>query len=167
MEKAVMADRPKVPTFDALMWPALKAMKALGGSATHDELLERIVDLEGISEPVQNVRHTERQTKISYNLAWAKTYLGKYGALENPSHGIWAITAKGKRLSEAETKQVPSEVRKLYKAKKPHPLSETEPIEAETKDWKDDLLSVLTSIKPDGFERVAQRVLRESGFCQG
>jgi restriction system protein len=68
-----MSEDPKVPTYDVLMWPALNAMKALGGSATHDELREKIIELERIPETVQNVMHTERQTKLSYNLAWAKT----------------------------------------------------------------------------------------------
>jgi restriction system protein len=54
------------------MWPALVAMKELGGSATHEELLEKVIDLEHIPEAVQNVLHTARHTKLSYNLAWAK-----------------------------------------------------------------------------------------------
>jgi restriction system protein len=31
-------------------------------------------------------------------------------------------------------------------------------------DWRDQLLDALTSMKPDGFERLAQRLLREAGF---
>src|ERR1035437_4523009 len=100
------------------MWPALVAMKWLGGSAAREELLEKVIELEHIPESVQNLMHTERQTKISYSLAWAKTYLGKAGALENPSHGVWAITEKGKALTEKEVKQIPVEVRKLYKLEK-------------------------------------------------
>jgi restriction system protein len=148
------------------MWPALKAMKALGGSATHGELLDKIIELEQIPEAIQNVMHTESQTKLSYNLAWAKTYLGKYCALENPSHGVWAITEKGKALTEAEVRQIPSEVRKQYKGKKKTATDEEPPLDGEPKNWKDDLLAVLTGIKPDAFERLAQRVLRESGFIK-
>jgi restriction system protein len=161
-----MDEQLKVPTFDALMWPALKAMKALGGSATHDELLEKVIELEELSEGVQNIMHTARQTKLSYNLAWAKTYLGKYKALEKPTHGVWAITAKGKALTEAETKQVASEVRKMYKAKGPLAPTGTDGPDAKLNKWKDELLGVLISIKPDAFERVAQRILRESGFIK-
>src|ERR1019366_5256864 len=109
-----MPSEPKAPAFDALMWPALVAMKALGGSATHEELLEEVIELEHIPEAVQNVMHTEPQTKISYNLAWAKTYLGKAGALENPSHGVWAISEIGKTITPAEVKLIPAEVRKQY-----------------------------------------------------
>ena len=153
-----------------LLWPALVAMKELGGSATQEELLEKVIELERIPEAVQNIMHTERQTKISYNLAWAKTFLGKAGALENPSHGVWAITEKGKALTEEAVKQIPVEVRKQYrleKDKKPKGRQEEEELQPETKNWKDGLLAVLTNqIKADAFERLAQRILRESGFVK-
>jgi restriction system protein len=145
-------------------------MKTLGGSATHEELLEKVIELEHIPEAVQNIMHTERQTKISYNLAWAKTYLGKAGALENPSHGVWAITEKGKSLTKEAVRHIPLEVRTLYKLekdKKPKGHKEEEELQPDTKDWKDGLLAVLTNqMKPDAFERLAQRILRESGFVK-
>jgi len=65
-----------VPSFDQLLWPTIKALKATGGSASNEELLAKIIELEGISESVQALIHTDnRQTKVAYNLAWAKTYL--------------------------------------------------------------------------------------------
>ncbi|MGA7895596.1 MAG: restriction endonuclease [Candidatus Sulfotelmatobacter sp.] len=165
-----MRPEPIVPTFDDLMWPALVAMKELGGSATHDELLEKVIELEHIPEAVQNVMHTERKTKVSYNLAWAKTYLGKVGALENPSHGVWAITEKGKALTRAAAKQIPAEVRRQYKLEKddkPKGSEEEEGLQPEAKDWKDRLLAVVTGqMKADAFERLSQRILRESGFVK-
>jgi restriction system protein len=165
-----MTTESKVPTYDKLMWPTLLAIKALGGSATNDELLEKVIELGNIPEAVQNVMHTERQTKLGYRIAWAKTYLGKAGALENPTHGVWAITEKGKVLTAEAVKLIPHEVRKLYKlekAKKHVDDQEAEDLPAELQDWKDQLLSVLTNdIKPDAFERLAQRILRESGFVK-
>ena len=113
-----MPSEAKVPTYDKLMWPVLKAIKALGGSATNDELLDKVIELEHFSDVVQNIMHTERQTKLGYRLAWAKTYLGKAGALENPTHGVWAITEKGNALTANEVEQIPPEVRKLYKVEK-------------------------------------------------
>ena len=100
-------------------------MKALGGSSTNDELLDKVIELEHIPDAVQNVMHTERLTKLGYRLAWAKTYLGKAGALENPSHGVWAITEKGnalrrKRLNRFQLKSG-SSIR-LRKGKKPKNL---------------------------------------------
>jgi restriction system protein len=165
-----MSSEAKVPTYDKLLWPVLKAIKALGGSATNDELLDKVIELEGISAAVQNVMHTEHQTKLGYRLAWARTYLGKASALENPTHGVWAITEKGNSLTEDKVEQIPAEVRKLYKVekeKKPKDHQEAEDLPPELKDWKDGLLAVLTTqLKPDAFERLAQRILRESGFVK-
>jgi restriction system protein len=165
-----MRPEPTVPRFDALMWPALVAMKDLGGSATHDELLEKVIELEHIPEAVQNVMRTERRTKLSYNLAWAKTFLGKVGAFDNPSHGVWVITEKGKTLTEAAVKQIPAEVRKQYQLErddKPKDREEEEDLQPEAKDWKDRLLAVVTGqMKADAFERLSQRILRESGFVK-
>jgi restriction system protein len=165
-----MPSEAKVPTYDKLMWPVLEAIKALGGSATNDELLDKVIELEHVPNAVQNIMHTEHQTKLGYRIAWAKTYLGKADALENPSHGVWAITEKGNALTAEEVEHIPAEVRKLYKVekgKKPKDLQETEDLPPELKDWKDGLLAVLTGqLKPDAFERLAQRILRESGFVK-
>ncbi len=165
-----MPSEAKVPTYDKLLWPVLKAMKVLGGSSTNDELLDKVIELEHFPVAVQNVMHTERLTKLGYRLAWARTYLGKAGALENPSHGVWAITEKGNALTAKEVEQIPAEVRKLYKTEKGEKhkdLQEAEDLSPELKDWKDELLALLTSqLKPDAFERLAQRILRESGFVK-
>jgi restriction system protein len=165
-----MSSEAKVPTYDKLLWPVLEAIKALGGSATNDELLDKVIDLEGISAAVQNVLQTEHQTKPGYRLAWARTYLGKAGALENPTHGVWTITEKGNALTADKVEQIPAEVKKLYKVekgKKPKDHQEAEDPPPELKDWKDGLLAVLTSqLKPEAFERLAQRILRESGFVK-
>ena len=165
-----MSSEAKVPTYDKLLWPVLEAIKALGGSATNDELLDKVIDLEGISAAVQNVLQTEHQTKLGYRLAWARTYLGKAGALENPTHGVWTITEKGNALTADKVEQIPAEVKKLYKVekgKKPKDHQEAEDPPPELKDWKDGLLAVLTSqLKPEAFERLAQRILRESGFVK-
>ncbi len=97
-------------------------------------------------------------------------FLGKAGALENPSRGVWAITEKGKSLTKEAVKHIPAEVRKQYKLekdKKPKGLEEEDDLQPESKDWQDELLAVLTTqMKADAFERLAQRIMRESGFVK-
>ncbi len=94
---------PAVPTFDALMIPALKALKAMGGSASNKELLDKVIELEAYPEDVQDYLHTDhRQTKLHYNLAWAKTYLRKVGAVENSQRGVWTITSAGEHVAAAD-----------------------------------------------------------------
>jgi restriction system protein len=84
------------PTFDELLWPTIKALKAMGGSASNEELLAKVIEVEAISENIQSFIHTDnRQTKLEYNLAWAKTYLKRVGACP-PS----ALVGQNGRLEE-------------------------------------------------------------------
>jgi hypothetical protein len=54
-----------VPSFDELMWPAIRALKEMGGSGTNEELLAKVIQLEGLPPEVQAFPHneSERQTK--------------------------------------------------------------------------------------------------------
>jgi restriction system protein len=64
----------KIPQYHELMWPALEATKALGGSATVREMNERVVEDQGFSEEQQNVPHGDgRTSEIEYRLHWAET----------------------------------------------------------------------------------------------
>lgn len=160
----------EVPKYHELMWPALKALKKLGGSATNLELLDEIIALERIPGEIQDVLHTDgRQTKLAYNLAWALTYLGKGGALENSARAVWSITDKGEKLKEEDIIPLRDEVRRHWQEsrKKRKKEAESGEIEEESiRDWKDSLLDIIQNISPDAFERLAQRILRESGFIK-
>lgn len=166
-----------VPAFDTLLWPTLEALKAMGGSGSNDELLAKLIERESISDAVASFIHTDnRQTKLGYNLAWAKTYLKRAGAIENSARGVWTITDAGERLSAAEVAEVPAIVRRQDRERRrqDQPSSETrtteEAVAAEASPpeeaWKDRLLSTLRSMPPDAFERLAQRLLREAGFIK-
>ncbi|MGH7073208.1 MAG: restriction endonuclease [Stellaceae bacterium] len=162
-----------VPGYQDLMWPAIKALKAMGGSASNDELLAKVIEIENIPEDIQGFIHTDnRQTKVSYNLAWAKTYLKRVGALENSARGLWALTAIGEAMTEQDCKDVPRRVRredhKRKRAPGERPADSSDAfVEAPLEEtWKDALIHVLLSMKPDAFERLAQRILREAGFIK-
>lgn len=164
---------PRVPTYDELMWPALKALKAMGGSASNEELLAKIIELEIIPESIQTFMHTDhRQTRLGYNLAWAKTYLKRVGAVENSTRGVWSLTEVGERMSEEDCRKVPARVRRQDSERKrekdeqvtAEPLSINEPSGEES--WKDTLIETLRQMAPDAFERLAQRILREAGFIK-
>lgn len=167
-----------IPTFDELMWPALKALKAMGGSGANEEVLNKIIEIEHVPLEIQVVEHTDhRQSRLNYNLAWAKTYLKKVGAVENSRRGVWSITKEGEALTEAEVQLIPSRVRKqvaedrLRKgtadaAPAVEELAAESQLELPEPHWKDKLLSLLRSLPPDAFERLAQRLLREAGFIK-
>lgn len=166
-----------VPTFDELMSPALRALKAMGGSATNEELLAKIIELEGYSAEVQAVQHVDqRQSRLNYNLAWAKTYLKKVGAIQNSSRGVWSITKDGEAMTAANIEAVPAKVRRaLVEARRAREdavlggdaeSENGEPAEVAEAHWKDQLLTELRALSPAAFERLAQRILREAGFIK-
>jgi restriction system protein len=181
-----------VPPFYELMWPAIQALKAMGGSGTNEELLAKVVELENISPEIQALQHNEsnRETRLAYNLAWAKTYLKKVGAVENSQRGVWSLTKDGEKLSPSDVRLIPARVRKQGEDDKrskevavaaigekrteeadppeanPAAALNADDIEATEPHWKDQLLGVLRHLRPDAFERLAQRLLREAGFIK-
>lgn len=157
----------EVPTFDQLMWPCLKALKAMGGSASNDELLAKVIEIEQISEDVASFIHTDnRQTKVGYNLAWAKTYLKRDGAIENSARGVWSITDIGEQMDEALVAGIPARVRQARRNEVVAQESTDDQAPAELQSWRDTLLIKLREMDPSAFERLAQRLLREAGFIK-
>ena len=164
-----MAAETQVLSYDKLMWPALCALKQMGGSASHQELLDKVIEIAHIPEDVQSIPHTTgRESRLGYNLRWAQSYLGKYSALENTSRGVWALTTKGWRLQETDIKEVVTAVRKMNQVKRRSGDGAAEPEDAHDAGtgWKDDLIGVVQGMTADGFERLCQRILRESGFLK-
>lgn len=166
----------QVPTYDQLMWPALEALKLMGGSASNDELLAKVIEITGVPDDVASVIHTDhRQTKLSYNLAWAKTYLKRAGAVENSTRGVWSITDLGEKLTAQEAALIPAAVRKEDYERRRREDEERQVAAENDEDgsdpdteehWKATLLRNLQSMKSDAFERLAQRILREAGFTR-
>jgi len=161
--------RADVPTFDALMNPVVQALRSLGGSGTIEEINTRVAEIAGLSDEQLEVLHDpERggQTEFEYRVAWTRTYLKKYGVLENSSRGVWALTAKGAQLDRVDPKVVRREVQ--GQRKKAPSVSEDVEIEETGAGarWQDELMRSLLKMEPAAFERLVQRLLREAGFIQ-
>lgn len=162
----------KIPTFDDLMNPLLQALRLLGGSGSIEEIYNKTVEVAGIPEEILAQLHDADKsslTEVGYRLAWARTYLRKYGLLENSSRGVWSLTEKAKNLEQIDPSEVVRSVRALDKKETPkkYPTDETARELSEAEQWKDKLSTLLTqNIDPSAFERLVQRLLRESGFIQ-
>jgi len=161
--------RADVPTFDTLMNPVVQALRILGGSGTIEEINTRVAEIAGLSDEQLEVLHDpERggQTEFEYRVAWTRTYLKKYGVLENSDRGVWALTAKGAQLDRVDPKVVRREVQ--GQRKKAPSVSEDVGIEETGAGarWQDELMKSLLKMEPAAFERLVQRLLREAGFIQ-
>ena len=162
----------KVPTYDDLLNPLLRSLKALGGSGSIEEIDDKVVELEQLPDDVVAQPHDpekSNQTEVGYQLAWARTYLKKYGLLENSSRGIWSLTPKAKEVETLNPQDVKRAVKALAKkaGEGKDPEDEASHEVAQEQEWKQKLYGILTqTLSPAAFERLVQRVLRESGFIK-
>jgi restriction system protein len=162
---------PKVPQYKEFYWPVIRALKEIGGSASIAELYERVVADMKLSEDVLAVPHGDGTTsEVEYQLAWARSFLKKVGAVDNSERGIWALTSKGRAFTEKDAAQVASQVRSQFAKRAERKSAPVEAAETDADEtdisWKEKLLGVLKSMGPDSFERLSQRTLRESGFTK-
>ena len=160
-----------VPQFDELMDPTVQALKRLGGSASIDELVPEIVRLLGLPQEVADTPHgSTGRTELEYRSAWARTYLRKAGLLENSERGIWALTSKGSQTESVDGRQVAREVAKQFQSDRTETGEAGAPPSVDEADsavtWQDRLLTILQAMDPFAFERLCQRLLRESGFIE-
>jgi len=148
-----------VPKYDEMFNALLKALHKLGGSASNSEIEEETANILGLSETEVNEIHRGNRTKFSYRLAWARTYLKNYGVIENSARGIWSLTPKGSATNFVDKDEVTNYVKNIQYDKE----SIDEEVEGEEA-WKVLLLEKILNISPEAFERLCQRILRESGF---
>ena len=167
-----MIPKSQIPTFEDLLWPTLKALEGSGGSASIQELSSRIALDMALPDEVLDVPHKEGpQTEVDYRAAWARTHLKMIGTIDNTARGVWTITDRGRDVQSKEhvRELVRSARADRFKTKKPSGATVPEPespVADEDQNWEDALLDILRSMAPDAFERLCQRVLRESGFTR-
>ena len=178
----------RMPKYDALMIPTLAALKALGGSASNDELFDRVVADLRLPDAIRDAPHGDGATgELAYRLAWARTYLHQAGAISRSGRGVWAITEAGEGVTERDVEAIKRAVisagrarREAARAGEPggragpaEPIGPAAAEEAGLGDlgvasggWKAGLLAAIGAMSPSGFERLCQRLLRESGFVR-
>jgi restriction system protein len=154
--------------YDDLMNPVIQALKSLGGSGTNEEINSKVADIAKIpSEQLEVLHNPEKggMTEIEYRLMWTRTYLKIYGIIENSVRGVWSLTEKGSKIEKVEEKDVVRVVREQMKKNKRESSENND--EPSTKvEWQEELLDVILKMSPSAFERLIQRLLRESGFVQ-
>jgi restriction system protein len=167
-----MTDKIGMPTFDELMWPTLLAIKELGGSGTNEEIVDKIAIIQNYPLTLLNEPHkTGNVTKLEYRAAWARTYLKFTGSIENSARGVWSITKFGEAVKFDEIGKLVKLAKEAQKSKSLKPVAnipepdETNPDLVEM-DWREQLLFEMQQVEPSDFEKLCQRLLRESGFIR-
>ncbi len=117
-----------------------------------------------------------RGTELEYRLAWARTYLKKYGLIDNSRRGVWSLTAEGVIVENVDPREVQRSVNQMMRdggESTEQQINDGVDVESgdensedETAAWRAELLETLLDMEPSAFERLSQRLLRESGFIE-
>lgn len=166
----------RMPTYDRLMNPMIKALRELGGSGTVNEIYEEVIKILNLPDEIVEIPHGDKegsQSEVAYRLAWARTYLKKVGLLDNSSRGIWSISPVTKDIEKVDPKEIVKQVREQQSRDKGSDNCSNDNLEddgleipEEIQDWREKLQNIMLSMNPAAFERLTQRLLRESGFIQ-
>lgn len=159
--------------------PVLDALRALGGSGSPNEVADKIAETLKVPQNQQEELTSSGQQRFLNRVQWARFYLSKDGFIASSERGVWALTDKGrsKTLTHDEALEVFHKVQKIFqeerrlaKLSKPESEEDSElPDEAEASaavSYREQLLKLIKSLSPSGFERLCQRLLREAGFTQ-
>lgn len=168
-----MAKKKSQAEFIKWFGPLLDALRDLGDSGKPKEVSTKIAENLKLSDSILDETLNSGTNKFHNQVAWARQYLVWEGLLDSSKHGTWKLTEKGKAtsLSAEESRELFLKWVDIHaKARKEktektiiEEQTESKPTEFEA-DSNSDLLSVLQSLSPSGFERLCRELLREHGF---
>jgi restriction system protein len=170
-----MTKTAQLPKYDDLFRPTLEVLTKLGGSGSIEELDDAMISAIGASQEQQEVAYSKSGAPVLPDrMSWARSFLKLAGFVTNPKRGVWVLTEDGRiaaKKSNAELKQIVSTAYKAsIAAKKAAQASEESRVDQDvgegTIGWSDQLLQRMQTIDAAAFERLSQRLLRESGFTR-
>lgn len=165
------------PKFIRFFNPIIEVLNELGGSGNAKEVKEQVIERLEIPESELDERLKSGASRVKNQIAWARIYLVKAGILDDSSErGIWSLknTSPTTKLSYEDSLKIYKHAQSTFKNERNQKsTSQNENTNAALDNDEealpkepvsDDLLTVLQSLPPKGFERICQRLLRESGF---
>lgn len=170
--------------FADYMNPVIEAVNALGGSARPQEVYKYIAKLLNLPDEIINEDKKSGGSRYENQVAWARFYLAKAGIIDSSRHGVWSLTDKGRKINKLSANEIQGLIREvqaqststdstvrttptvIIRKKTPPPEDDvTENVPPpEQSNYREELLEIILSVSPTGFERLCQRLLRESGF---
>jgi restriction system protein len=162
--------------------PVIEALKELGGSGRPSEVRDVIARQLSISEQDRTDLLEGGAPRFDNQVAWARFYLVKAGFVDSSRRGVWSLSDKGREIESLSFDESLSIFRQIHsefqnERESAEEVSQQEEAVEETiapndtavsedSSYRKRLLEVLLALPPSGFERLCQRLLRESGFEQ-
>lgn len=120
------------------------------------------------------------QSRIKNQIHWDRMVLVKLGFIDSSQRGVWRLTEKGLSIdltrddliqiykNRRQWVGIGNRKQKIVKESTLQEISEecVDESSPEAVEYRTELLKILQSVSPSGFERICQRLLRESGFEQ-
>lgn len=169
----------EVPKYNELMFPVVRAITALGGSGSREEIRDQVASDLGLSSAAVDLQLNEGSgTVLDMRLSWALSYLKAGNVVSNSERGVWTLLERGRSLKPDDVHEIQREYRAAaaQRRREREAAQVSDAIVAEdsallpdlgdgvSRDWRAALLAVLQKMPADAFERLCQRVLRESKF---
>lgn len=185
-----------LPKYDDFMAPTLKVLDELGGSGAIDEIGDRVAALMGLDQAALDATYPKSGTTVVFDrMSWARSHLKIAGLLASGGKGVWLLTDAGRgavawppALLKTRVKELSAPHHAKVAAKRAAgraaqqagavegavdaALLADEALDQELAeaaldlDWRDQLLAALKTMDPSAFERLCQRLQRESGFVK-
>jgi len=179
--------RRDLPTYRELIYPTLRAVASLGGSAQGAEITTALTELLDVTPEQLAVTYDGRPKSVLIDrMDWARSYAKLAGALDSPRRGLFILSNLGKHIlslpeeeGRAQVAQLDRDVRAArrrrgsaaYSGELAEPgVGETGvgsgvgDVEAEDGAWREALLARLHRLSPVGFEEFTLYLLRTFGI---
>ena len=175
--KPCMSSTKRQAEFVRWFRPLLDALRALGGSASPREALDRIAAAEHVPEQTRDTILKSGQEGFYNQVHWARQYLVWEGLIESGRRGVWSLTPAGQACmltDQAAHEVFLRQVRLRASIRKTRGSADRRSAEEEAAladtpqaDLDSSLgrfLEVIRQLSASGFERLCMRLLREAGF---
>lgn len=164
--------KPKKGHAEFFRWmiSLLDCLRALGGSARPKEVSDWIAGELQLPPDITEVTIRSGANRFHNQVQWARQYLVWGGLLDDSKRGIWALSPQGwKTHLDIESAQaIYQRVNQSLRDQRPNDDTSPAAEIAETVTAEEarelELLDVLKSLPPYGFELICGRLLREHGF---
>jgi restriction system protein len=151
----------------------LDALRDLGDSGKPVEVSSKIAENLKLPDSILDSTTKSGVNRFHNQVAWARQYLVWEGLLDSSKFGTWILTEKGKTttINEVQAGAIFKKWVDIHQKARKNKNDDqilVEPDENPPEEFEEsshpELIDILQSLSPNGFEKVCKELLRESGF---
>ena len=167
-----------LPLYPELRWITLEALRRLPMPATNDEIDDAVATNLNLTPSQRDVQAANgTKSELSFRVGFCRSHLKIAGALRSERRGHWRLTSEGLDMTRETLERRFAEYLRHRRQEKIGRTTSRQGQAGSATDaggnaddaaagaaWGDELLDRLLKMTPGAFERLAQELLRSSGF---